>query len=335
MPKNKQAGLRYRVIDTCLKNTRTTWTKAKLIDKVNEKLFELFDREEEISERTFYDDMKVLKAEQPDGFGAPIVCKRGLYTYSKPDFEIFKSGLSDSEVEAINGALELLSEYPQLPIFGQLNLLKGKVTGQVLTASEHEPIIELEHRKVIGREFLTPLYNYIKDNNVIRLRYQSFNSEEKEHILHPYFLKQYNHRWYLVALNEKHQNIGTYSLDRVKAVEAALNIGFNNSLNNNHTDHFKNVIGVTLFSGKEPIDITLQVSKKQAPYVITKPLHGSQILIDENENGIKIQLHIIPNYEFYSTILNAGEGIEIISPPEVRDEIIKELSNAYDQYNDK
>lgn len=332
MPKNKQASLRYRVIDACLKNNRRTWTKNQLIEKINKKLIELYDREEEISERTFYEDLKVMKAEPPDGFGAPIVCRKGLYSYSESGFEIFQSGLNESEVEAINGAIELLREYPQLPIFGQLNLLRGKITGQVVTDNNHEPIIELEHRKVIGREFLTPLYNHIRAKHVISLRYQSFNSEEKEHILHPYFLKQYNHRWYLVALNEKHQSIGTYSLDRVKAVEINRGIEFNNSLNKNHAEHFKNVIGVTLYAEKEPIDIILQVSKKQTPYVITKPLHSSQIVLDENESGIRLQLHIIPNYEFYSTILNAGDGIEIISPEEVRNEVAEQLRRAFNQY---
>ncbi|WP_346855395.1 WYL domain-containing protein [uncultured Draconibacterium sp.] len=332
MPKNKQAELRYRVIDACLKNTGRTWTKSQLIEKISKKLIELYDRQENISERTFYDDLKVMREERPNGYGAPIVCIRGMYSYTEPDFEIFQSGLSDNDVEAINGAIELLSEYPQLPIFGQLNLLKGKVTGQVLTEKEHEPILEMEHRKVIGREFLTPLYNHIKNKHVIKLHYQSFNSEEKIHILHPYFLKQYNHRWYLVALNEIHQNIGTYSLDRVKAVERELEIPFNNSMNNNHAEHFKNVIGVTLYSGKKPIDIVLQVSHNQTPYVLTKPLHSSQIVLEENEFGIKIQLHIIPNYEFYSTILNAGDGIEIISPPDVRDEILKRIRKACNQY---
>ena len=117
----------------------------QLIEKINKKLIELYDREEEISERTCYEDLKVMKAELHDGFEAPIVCKKGLYSYSEPGFEIFQSRLSESEVEAINGAIELLREYPQLQIFGQLILLKGKVTGQIVTNNNHEPIIELEH----------------------------------------------------------------------------------------------------------------------------------------------------------------------------------------------
>ncbi|WP_319229971.1 WYL domain-containing protein [Draconibacterium orientale] len=336
MPKNKQADLRYRVIDACLKNTSRTWTKLQLIEKVNERLFELYDREEEISERTFYDDLKVMRTERPDGFGAPIVCKRGFYSYSEPDFEIFKSGLSESDVDAINGAIELLREYPQLPIFEQLNLLKGKVTGQVLTENSLEPIIELEHRRVVGREFLTPLYNHIKRKHVIRLRYQSFNSAEKDHVLHPYFLKQYNHRWYLVALNEMHQSIGTYSLDRIKAVERIEEIMFNNSLNNNHAEHFKDVIGITLYSEKEPIEIIAEVSKSQKPYLKTKKLHSSQqILHEEDDAGMTISIKIIPNYEFYSTIRAAGDGIKIIGPVEVRDEIANQLKRASDQYLEK
>ena len=88
-----------------------------------------------------------------------------------------------------------------------------------------------------------------------------------------------------------------------------------------------------MYAEKEPVDIHLQVSRKQTPSVITKPLHSSQIVLDKNESGIPLQLHIIPNYEFYSTILNARDGIEIIDREEVRNEVAERLSKAFSQYN--
>jgi predicted DNA-binding transcriptional regulator YafY len=333
MPKNKLASFRYRVINNCLKNTARNWTRIDLNDEIDKQLHESFGIDKGISKRTFHYDIELMRSLPPRGFDAPIVVKDGYYKYEDPAYSIDSIPLSEMDIESINNAVELLSHFKQLPIHSQLSLVKDKVTGQIFTNTESEPIIELEYKAVKGIEFLTPLYQHIKGNTVIEIGYQSFKSQDpKKFVLHPYFLKQYNHRWYLVALSERFTNVGTYSLDRITKVNPMPAIKYDNSLNKNHTEHFKDIIGVTLETGKIPVEIIASITPSQAPYIITKPIHDSQKVLGENENEITISLRIIPNYEFYSTILSFGSSIKIISPESIKSTIHSILQDATMQY---
>lgn len=333
MPKNKLASFRYRVINNCLKNTSHNWTRIDLNDEIDKQLYESFGIDKGISKRTFHYDIELMRSLPPRGFDAPIVVKDGYYKYEDPDYSIDSIPLSEMDIESINNAVELLSHFKQLPIHSQLSLVKDKVTGQIFTNTESEPIIELEYKAVKGTEFLTPLYQHIKENTVVEIGYQSFKSSEpKIFVLHPYFLKQYNHRWYLVALSERFGNVGTYSLDRITTVIPMQLVKYDNSLNKSHSEHFKDIIGVTLETGKIPVEIIASITSSQAPYIITKPIHDSQKVIEENENEITISLRIIPNYEFYSTILSFGSSIKIVSPEFVREEVYNILKIAYRNY---
>lgn len=333
MSKNKLASFRYRIINNCLQNRARNWSRLDLMEEIDKQLNDSFGIDSGISKRTFHYDIELMRRLHPGGFDAPIIVKEGYYKYDNPNFSIDNSPLTEMDIENIDNAVELLSQFKQLPIHSQLSVIKGKVAGQISTNQDTEPIIELEHRTVKGTEFLTPIYNTIKDKQVINAKYHSFNSPEpKEFVLHPYFLKQYNHRWYLVAFSEQFKNVGTYSLDRFVSFDKMKGIQYNECLNNSHSTHFENVIGITLPQNEKPIEIIAKVSSNQAPYLITKPLHSSQVILQEDENGITTSLTLIPNYEFYSTILGLGANIEIISPEFVREKLIEMIKNAYDNY---
>lgn len=333
MPKNKLASFRYRVINNCLKNTARNWTRIDLNDEIDKQLYESFGIDKGISKRTFHYDIELMRSLPPRGFDAPIVVKDGYYKYEDPDYSIDSIPLSEMDIESINNAVELLSHFKQLPIHSQLSLVKDKVTGQIFTNTKSESIIELEYKAVKGIEYLTPLYQHIKENTVIKIGYQSFKSSEpRKFVLHPYFLKQYNHRWYLVALSERFGNVGTYSLDRIITVNPMPAIKYDNSLNKSHSEHFKDIIGVTILPDVPPVDIILWITSEQAPYIVTKPIHQSQTIIEETDEGLKIGLRLIPNYEFYSTILSFGGAIKILGPEFIQDEIYKKLMNACRNY---
>jgi predicted DNA-binding transcriptional regulator YafY len=66
------------------------------------------------------------------------------------------------------------------------------------------------------------------------------------------------------------------------------------------------------------------------PYIITKPIHGSQRNRRQAE-GI-IELELIPNREFYQRLLSFGGDIEILSPDSVREEMAKKAEELYNLY---
>jgi predicted DNA-binding transcriptional regulator YafY len=71
------------------------------------------------------------------------------------------------------------------------------------------------------------------------------------------------------------------------------------------------------------ITFKLHFSQQQAPYVVTKPIHPSQVNKPITENGVTITINVIPNYELKSLLLSFGKEVEIISPTWLKAEIIK------------
>ena len=88
MPSNLNALIRYKVIDSCLKNKQRKCNIEYLIDKCAEALSEYKGEETSISERTIRNDIKIMRSDVL-GFNAPIVFKKDEYRYSKKNYSVF------------------------------------------------------------------------------------------------------------------------------------------------------------------------------------------------------------------------------------------------------
>ena len=79
--------------------------------------------------------------------------------------------------------------------------------------------------------------------------------------------------------------------------------------------------------------VILFINRQHAPYVITKPFHHSQQVIESNENGITISLEVQHNFELEKEILGLGDGEVVIDPSRLRRSIKKRLRTAAELYN--
>lgn len=332
MRKKTIPGFRHEVIDTCLCNPFRNWTKDNLVEKINEKLRECHNIDG-ICDKTFYNDIRNMKSEPPRGYSAPIECVNGTYIYTEPNFSILKEHLNDGDIEVINNAIEVLSQFKQLKIHHELSSLKEKIVGYSSHKDDYEHLIEFEQQTVKGMEFLSILYPVIKEKKVIQIQYQSFRSSEPhEYIVHPYYLKQYKHRWYLVCYCELHETIATYALDRFISVTKIPDIDFRKIEYKALKKRFEDIVGVTKIADHELQSIKIWVSKELAPYIETKRIHHSQDKLFEDDKGMVIALTLIPNYEFYSIVQSFGDSIKILSPDLVRDELASKLESASRMY---
>lgn len=149
--------------------------------------------------------------------------------------------------------------------------------------------------------------------------------------IHPYYLKQYNNRWFLMGWNEQYEDLSIVPLDRIILVEQSdKKFRPNRSIDFDH--YFNNIIGVSVEENAVPTEIVLQFSKNRLPYVLSKPLHHSQQLVDE-EKGI-VEIQVIPNKELISQILWFGDDVEILSPESIRVQISKKIESMSKKYLD-
>lgn len=80
-------------------------------------------------------------------------------------------------------------------------------------------------------------------------------------------------------------------------------------------------------------DIHLEIDENNAPYVLTKPFHHSQKIIEEKPSGavvICIKAHI--NFELERLILGFGETLKVLKPRHLRKRIQKKMNKAAEQY---
>ena len=76
------------------------------------------------------------------------------------------------------------------------------------------------------------------------------------------------------------------------------------------------------------------VSKEQYPYIRTKPLHGTQKVIEYHEDGsVVIQIEVRENYELIQKLLSFGEKLVVMSPDNIRRKIQERIWLAEENYN--
>ncbi|CAN5808967.1 hypothetical protein BH24BAC1_BH24BAC1_20750 [soil metagenome] len=74
--------------------------------------------------------------------------------------------------------------------------------------------------------------------------------------------------------------------------------------------------------------MVLRVSPQEAPYVLSLPLHASQQVVAEQHGYLKVELHVILNYELEREILGFGEEVEVVEPVHLREKIAERLERG-------
>jgi predicted DNA-binding transcriptional regulator YafY len=319
MATNKRAQIRYRALDNCFRNKYKRFYIWDLIDRCNEVLTDHIGKPVTISRRQVLDDIRFMKSEA--GYNAPIESfrdgKQAYYRYEDSDFSIEKSPINPEEMEQISDALEIFSRISGLPNFEWMAELETKLRDSIQTQNNH--IISFDSNPYLkGIDFLRDLYAWIKNKSVLRISYQSFSMEmPKDFIIHPYHLKQFNNRWFLFGLNSDVNKIQNLPLDRIQ------NIEFENrpfiDCDVDFEEYFEDIVGVTNPEDQEVEEIVLEFSAHRLPYVLSKPIHGSQRY---KENKVYLSLKI--NKEFLSSLMAFGADVQVLSPQNLKTILLEE-----------
>ncbi|MDA8972514.1 WYL domain-containing protein [bacterium] len=278
--------------------------------------------------RTIQQDIRDLR----EKFGAPIPkrCIGGLWYYTDTSFSINNNPLFVPDVTLLQQIKNILDQFPELKFSSSLENLIQKVQNNLEIKPISIPnIIQFEKSKnIIGTDFLEFIYLAILNNQVLKISYQPFQHPKPKNIfVHPYFLKQFNSRWFLVGLEEKKGKLRVYGLERIKKIDISSKKYKLNDLLDPAT-YFNEVIGVSIPDDMEVQNIKLEISPQRTPYIKTKHLHPSQKVIEElKSGGVIIELKVIPNFELVALILSHGVGIKVLSPPS----LIKSVKNEIDE----
>jgi predicted DNA-binding transcriptional regulator YafY len=336
MPVNRNALLRYTTIDRCLRNRYRKWTLNDLVEACSDALYEYEGIDKGISTRSVQYDIQVMRSDKL-GYNAPIkVIDRKYYIYDDPEYSITKLPLSDNDLDKLNDAIEILKQFKEFSHFQDMSSIVQKLENKIYTEqNKSSGIIHIDRNSQLkGLEHLNGLFAAITKERVLIIEYKSFKARQSNRIyLHPYILKEYNNRWFIIGKVHKQGDILNLALDRIISFNETNDIKYKRDEEFDADAFYKNVIGVTVNKNMFPRKIIIRANKRHAPYMITKPIHHTQKLISEDDNGIVISIDVIPNFELEKVLLSFGPDIEVLSPPSLRDRILKLLQSSVSIYN--
>ncbi|MEE1140286.1 MAG: hypothetical protein UHP25_02750 [Prevotella sp.] len=219
MPANKKAQLRYQVLDRCFSDFHHKYDIDDLLNKVNEALYDLYGTE--VSIRQIRDDIKYMRDRVT--FNAPIKAyqydgRKCYYRYEDRSFSIFNNELSTEEVTTLRHTIEMLGRFRGGPSNAWLEEVISNLEYRFGVKTNKENVVAFEQNELLkGLEFLGELIDSALNHQPLNILYRTFSGAERSSIIHPYHVKQFNNRWFLIGLLQgEHGNILTNkALDRI------------------------------------------------------------------------------------------------------------------------
>lgn len=338
MPITKNALIRLKYLDRLLSDRHHFYDRKTLWEKVNEMLSDAGFRQ--VTRRCIETDIIDLM-DAP--FNAPIekYIKNGkeCLRYER-GFSIFKEELSWQERNLLSELLSTIGQFDGLDNFEWLD--KFKIG---LEIEDRKQVISFSNNPYLrNSNLLGTLFDHISNEVVISLSYHTFTDATVRSIdFHPYLLKQYNDRWFLMGAADSDKAILTFALDRIDNVGPLPERKYEDCTED-LAERFEDIVGVTLYEDRPVEHILCWVSDATKGYITTKPIHGSFTPIKDEkdmklreefpqlEGGLFFTLDCINNYELIRELCSYGGNLVVLSPESIRQEIKHRLTAHLQQY---
>lgn len=296
---NKDQFRRIRIIHEALLSYRG-YSFTMLLEKVNSTI------DKPVSKRTLFSDLALLRE-----LGAPLErTKRNRpyrYTRSFSLFDVF----NPTEAELLSTSIQLLRRVSKLSIVETILPELNQFVLQLEAAENPEKKVVFfdDNHLYQGSAYLEPLFGFITSEIVLKIVYLTFDGLKYEGMLHPYLLKEYNSRWYLYGREHDLGEIHRFPLDRIRSITPCHETAYSPNDFWDAEQHFSEMVGISREANQKPERIKIRSMGVTSDYLLTKPLHHSQRLTEENSTYCEFEYFVIRNYEFESLLRSFGEGV--------------------------
>jgi predicted DNA-binding transcriptional regulator YafY len=336
MPVNRNALIRYRTIDNCLKNRFRKWTLNDLIDACSDALYEYQGIDLGVSRRTVQADIEMMRSNKL-GYEAPIVVvDKKYYTYEDKNFSITNIPLNQQDMQVLSEAATLLKQFKGFSDFMGLNEMVSKLEDKIYTQkTQSAPVIDFEKNDNLkGLEYIEGIRKAIVGQTALSITYQSFKARgPNTFCFSAYMLKEYRNRWFVLGRSHlRNAQLQNLALDRIQAIEETAAEVYRPNTSIDLANYYSDVIGVTKSAGQRDVEVVFWIDNDNAPYLITKPLHASQKLLSTDADGMIFSIRVILNFELERELLGFGPKIKVLGPRLLRKSIREQLTKALGHY---
>lgn len=323
MATNKHAVIRYQALDKCFSNFGRRFYIDDLIEACNNAIYEFSGIKDGIKRRQLFEDIKFMESEA--GYSIELEKledgKKKYYRYLDKNFSINKQPLSQTEAEQLKDTIMMLNRFKGLPQFEWMEEVLARFEDTFKLKANVDSVVSFEQNPYLrGIEHFTALFNAIINKQVLKIEYKASFGESQYYEIHPYFLKQYNNRWFLFGISQREgQNkLMNMAIDRIVGFEPMHQVAYIENKDIDFAEYFDDVIGVTVPNDKSIEKIRLKIDKVRYSYIESKPIHPTQTVKENNSEYVIIELKVIPNYEFETLLLGFADSIEVLEPQSLR-----------------
>jgi len=308
---------------------------SDLVRAVNNAMMDVYCKE--VSRRSVQNDVQLLQSSPYNVEFDSDLREQNYYRYADTSFRLpLGRSLSESEMSAVRKTVDLLRPIvddieTSTPLQQWLYLcLQRMAAGQ--SVDLETPSIAFENNYLLaGIGHFRQLAEYVMNQQPIKIGYRSFGSTATKTIaVHPYLLKQYNGRWYLLAATDGYDSIGTYPLDRIRTIRL-----WKTKFRQPQIDmaaYFADTMGVSVTN--TPVEhIVLKVDNSRYPYIETKPFSECQKVLAHDDQTHTITFPMRINKELVAELLSFGNDIEIIEPQPLREIIAEKARLMSEKYS--
>lgn len=334
MPVNKNAQFRYQIIDRCFSDYRHKYDFDDLLEKVNEHLADVRGRDSMIKERQLRDDINAIRKMLPCNVyldAKPYYDKKCYYRYSERDFSIYQNELSAEEVQKLRSTIDMLSRYRGIPNNAWLEEVISNLEYRFGIKSNSDNVVAFEQNEQLkGLEYLSEVIDAAVNRTPLIIYYKTYKGKELISTFHPYHVKQYNNRWFLFGYEEESGKIANKALDRIQRISLA-NVPYKPNTSIDFAHFFDDIVGVSIpYDDVKKETIILRFTEARFPYVTSKPIHKSQIVLSEDDCTILIEVK--PTRELEQQVLSFGADVEVLSPESFRNQIVEKIKENFKKY---
>lgn len=255
-----------------------------------------------LPERTFHNHRQAIL----DTFGIEIKCDRSLGYYIANSEDMEEDGIRRWLLESLS-MNNLLNESRDM---------RDRIIFEEIPSSQR---------------WLTAIVNAMRDNKTIEMTYQSFNRAEPTSFeAHPWCLKLFKQRWYLLARSEAYKEPRIYALDRIRAVSETQN-ALKIPKKFKADEFFSHYFGI-IVDDCQPETIQLKVEASQVKYYKSLPLHSSQREIASTDKYTIFEYKLVPTFDFEQEVLSKGPWVEVLAPESFRDVIHADIKAMLEHY---
>jgi predicted DNA-binding transcriptional regulator YafY len=171
-----------------------------------------------------------------------------------------------------------------------------------------------------GTEYLHELVAAIKKRRIIRVdHHRDFDKKPSRREIRPLALKEVNNSWYLIGLNEQGE-LRNYGLDRLENLQLSQETFKKPSGLDLHA-HYRHVFGIFNNPNAPVEQVLLRFAPQRGHYLKAKPLHPSQEVLEDSEEGLTLSLSVKINAELIGELLSFGDQVSILQPQTLKAQV--------------